>query len=124
MCSAMRVLIASCLFLSGTDVSIGWHLLLPNNLWNIAKLVFNYSRRPKLDVIKMPGDNKSVMGFNLIWLYSRLEQLRGIFDRLEALKLAPPHVGRVFAFEDMVTAMEFLQTGRSIGKVVVRIDHS
>ena len=41
----------------------------------------------QLDVLQLPGDNKSVMGFNLIWLYSKIEMLDVLYQQLESLKV-------------------------------------
>lgn len=72
----------------GANLTLGLHLLWPPNFWSVAKLVYGFLTRPKVDVIKLPGDNKSVMGFNLIWLYDRLPEMRRMLDRLQVSVLA------------------------------------
>lgn len=67
----------------------------------------------------MPGDNKAVAGFNLIWLYDRLDLLSSLYDKLEQLHLPAPLVGNVYSFGALPDALEFLQSGQSIGKVVL-----
>lgn len=42
--------------------------LSPANLRALWGLLTGYLTRPKLDVLRLAGDNKSVMGFNLIWM--------------------------------------------------------
>lgn len=70
----------------------------------------------------MPGDNKGVLGFNLIYLYGQLEVLTGLYERVEELDLEPPLVGRVFGFEQLPSALRYLQSGESVGKVVLSVD--
>lgn len=87
---------------------------------NYVRLALRYLRRPRIDPLQLISDNRSVMGFNLIWLWERLDQLPVAYDALDALIAAPPFVGRSFAFADAPAAMRYLQSGESIGKVVLR----
>lgn len=72
----------------------------------------------------MPGDNKGVVGFNLIWLYDRLDILADLYQQVDGLELDPPVVGRVFGFDQLKEALLYLQTGESVGKVVLSADPS
>ena len=36
------------------------------------RLAWQYLRRPQLDPISMIGDNKSIMAFNLIWMFDKV----------------------------------------------------
>ena len=61
-------------------------------------------RKPAVSPTDLPGKNKAVLGFNLIWLFDRTEEFRGeggIITRLMELwaELPPPHVGHVVPFE-------------------------
>lgn len=85
-------------------------------------LAWRYLRRPRIDPLQMISENRSVMGFNLIWLWDRLDQLAAGYDALDALILEPPLVGRRFAFADAHSALRHLQSGESIGKVVLLTD--
>lgn len=87
---------------------------------NMFKIAVKYLQRPKLDIMKMPKSNKSVMGFNLIWLYDRVATLQVVLDKLVALDLEPQHVGHVFEFDQMHEAIKLFRSGKSIGKVVVK----
>lgn len=89
---------------------------------NYATLAWRYLRRPRLDPIEMISENKSLMAFNLIWLWDRVEEMTRLVDEMMALNLAPPHVGRRFAFEDAHAALKFFQSGKSTGKVVLEND--
>ena len=86
---------------------------------NYLRLALRYLRRPRIDPLTMVSDNRSVMGFNLIWLWDRADQLMGAFDELESLVTEPPLVGRTVPFADAPAALRYLQSGESIGKVVL-----
>ena len=40
------------------------------------RLAWQYLRRPRLDPISMIGDNKSIMAFNLIWMFDKVIEHR------------------------------------------------
>lgn len=88
---------------------------------NYLKLLYYYLTRPKIDPQKMPEHNKSVMGFNLIWLYHRAELMHQLLGELSQLNLGKPHVGHTFEFQELKDAILKFQTGKTIGKVVVKV---
>ncbi len=90
---------------------------------NKLHLLWHFFTRPKVDPQRMVETNRAVLGFNLIWLYENAELLRSLLVELEALELAPPHVGHVFPFEQLPDAVRLFQTGKTVGKVVVVVDH-
>ncbi|MCE9499875.1 MAG: medium chain dehydrogenase/reductase family protein [Leptospira sp.] len=91
---------------------------------NFIKLAYNYLRRPFIDPLSMISENKSVMGFNLIWLWEKAEEFSEMIDKIKALNLKPPHIGRIFSFEDAIEALNFFKTGKSTGKIVLKIKKS
>ncbi|MEO6917131.1 MAG: zinc-binding dehydrogenase [Chitinophagaceae bacterium] len=86
---------------------------------NYLSLIWKYLRRPKIDPLRLPTQNKSLMGFNLIYLYEQTELMHEMLGKLQALDLKPQHIGHVFSFDEMHTAIKLFQRGESIGKVVV-----
>lgn len=88
---------------------------------NKLHLLKHWLSRPKIDPQKLPETNRGVLGFNLIWLYERAELMLRLLQEMEALNLAPPHVGHRFSFEKLPDAVRLFQTGKTIGKVVVEI---
>ncbi|MTI33228.1 synaptic vesicle VAT-1 family membrane protein [Xanthovirga aplysinae] len=88
---------------------------------NMLKLLWKYLRRPKVDPMKMPTDNKSVMGFNLIWLYEKADIMEKLLREIDDLQLDPPLVGHQFSFEELPAAIRLFQSGRTVGKVVVSV---
>ncbi len=63
--------------------------------------------------------NRSVMGFNLIWLWDQADRLPEAYAALERTCTEPPLVGRRFGFDEAPAAMRFLKSGESMGKVVL-----
>ena len=83
------------------------------------RLYWKYLRRPKIDPLRLPSQNKSLMGFNLIFLYEQTEMMHRMLAELQDLQLKPQHVGHVFPFEQMHDAIRLFQKGETVGKVVV-----
>lgn len=88
---------------------------------NRLKLFYRYLRRPRLDPLQMIADNRSVLGFNLIWLWSELELLAEGMTALETYYTYPPRIGQAFGFDAVPQAMRHLQSGASVGKIVVKV---
>ena len=89
---------------------------------NYLKLYWKYLRRPKIDPLRLPTQNKSLMGFNLIYLYEQTDLMHDMLNGLQSLELKPQHVGHVFGFKAMHEAIRLFQKGTTIGKVVVKVD--
>ena len=85
------------------------------------KVLFKYLTRPKVDPLSLSDKNRSVMGFNLIYLWDHPEELREMLIKIIDMNLKKPHIGKVFSFSHLVDALKYFQTGRSIGKVVVKV---
>jgi len=88
---------------------------------NYPKLLAKYLTRPKIDPQKMIEENKSILGFNLIWLFNEVEMMNDILRRLKELQLGNPVIGHTFTFEDLPQAIRLFQSGKTTGKVVVRV---
>ncbi len=61
------------------------------------------------------------MGFNLIYLWDKPDELRVMAEEVLVMNLEKPHIGKVFSFNHLKEALNYFQKGRSIGKVVVKI---
>jgi alcohol dehydrogenase len=88
---------------------------------NWLKLAARYLARPRIDPISMVSANKSVMGFNLIWLWEQSERLPEAYAALTPYITRPPYIGRRFPFSRAPDAIRYLQSGGSVGKVVLEI---
>lgn len=86
---------------------------------NRFRLGLRYLRRPRIDPLRMMSENRSVMAFNLIWLWEQADRLPKAYEALDGLILTPPFVGRRFSFDEAPAAMRYLQSGDSMGKVVL-----
>ena len=65
-----------------------------------------------------------VFGFNMIWLTDRVDLLTAELDEMldgGGLLARPPPVGAVFPFSQLPDALELLNSGTSVGKVVVEV---
>lgn len=83
--------------------------------------IIKYLLRPKYDVMEMISDNKSVLAFNLIWLWNEIPLLRELIVDMSEIKIDPPVVGHEFPFEEAHGAIECLRGGASIGKVILNL---
>lgn len=88
---------------------------------NIIKLLFKYLKRPKVDPQSMINYNKSVMGFNLIYLYEQAQLMAQILQEINALELKKPEIGNIFPFKSLHEAIYTFQSGKTQGKVVVTL---
>ena len=88
---------------------------------NYPKLIWKFLRRPKIDPLRLPTENKSLMGFNLIYLYEQTDMLHGLLQGLQALQLKPQFVGHVYPFGQMHEAIRLFQQGKTVGKVVLQV---
>ncbi|MBK1724359.1 hypothetical protein CKO23_19300 [Thiocystis violacea] len=88
---------------------------------NWRRLAWQFLRRPQLDPMTLIDKNRSVMGFNLIWLFERADRLPAAASAALALSAAPPHIGARFRFDELPRALRTLQGGRTTGKVIVEV---
>jgi NADPH:quinone reductase-like Zn-dependent oxidoreductase len=88
---------------------------------NYFKVFYKYLTRPKVDPLSLSNINKSVMGFNLIYLWDRPDELNNMAIEILRMNLKKPHIGKVFTLDKLIDALKYFQTGRSIGKVVIKV---
>jgi NADPH:quinone reductase-like Zn-dependent oxidoreductase len=86
---------------------------------NYLSLAFRYLFRPRIDPLSMITANKSVMAFNLIWLYERQQLMQSLLKEIDLLRLGPPLVGHQFGFDELPQALKLFKSGKTTGKVVV-----
>jgi alcohol dehydrogenase len=89
---------------------------------NYLTAAWKFLRRPKYDVMDMISDNKSVMAFNLIWLWQQVDYLTHLIQIMQDQVISAPHVGHEFLFENAHDAIHCLRKGNSMGKVVLLIN--
>lgn len=88
---------------------------------NYISLLFRYLFRPRVDPLTMIKSNKSVMAFNLIWIYEQKELMKEMLAEIEKLNLPAPRVGHRFDFSQMAEALALFQSGKTTGKVVLNL---
>lgn len=85
-------------------------------------MAIDYLKTPKFDPMKLTSQNKSVMGFNLSFLFNRKDLIReGIHNLIkwyEEGKIKAPQI-REFKFWEVALAHQYLQSGDSVGKIVL-----
>jgi alcohol dehydrogenase len=99
----------------------GAHFMTQSSRPNYLKVFLKYLTRPKVDPLSLSDKNRSVMGFNLIYLWDHPEELREMLFKIISMKLKKPHIGKVFSFDNLVDALKYFQSGKSIGKIDVKV---
>lgn len=108
----------------GKLVVYGFHTMLPRTGGkpNYLKLALNYLKTPKFSPLDLTTHNKSVLAFNLSFLFHRAEVLKEAMDVmlgwLSQGKLKPPHV-TTYKLHEVAKAHAALESGQSIGKLVL-----
>ncbi len=88
---------------------------------NYLKLISKYFTRPKIDVFKLIEQNRSVMAFNLIWLYENADYLKSLLNELIELDLERPIIGETYSFSNLIKAVKKFQSGNTVGKIVIKV---
>jgi NADPH:quinone reductase-like Zn-dependent oxidoreductase len=92
-----------------------------SNRPNYLVLLWKFLFRPRIDPLSMIPANKSVLGFNLIWLYERNVLLKEMLHEISKFALPPPLVGHRFPLAQLPAAISLFKSGKTIGKVVVTV---
>ncbi|MCW9066625.1 MAG: zinc-binding dehydrogenase [Ignavibacteriaceae bacterium] len=88
---------------------------------NYLNVLYRFLTRPKVDPLSLSNINKSVMGFNLIYLWDRPDELKRMSEKILSMNLDKPYIGKEFLFHNLIKALKYFQKGKSIGKVVVKV---
>jgi NADPH:quinone reductase-like Zn-dependent oxidoreductase len=89
---------------------------------NYLKLIWYYLKTPRFNPFDMTGANKTISGFNLIYLFDKVHLFRNIMKTLirwDTEGLIPSMPITPFPFEDVVSAHQAIESGRSVGKLVL-----
>lgn len=109
---------------SGRLVIYGFHSMMPKQggrpSW--GKLAVDWVRTPRFNPLQLTNDNKSVMAFNLSYLFERLdildEAMTDLFSWLRTGRIWPHTVERIPFFE-VAEAHRKIESGRTVGKLVL-----
>lgn len=88
---------------------------------NYLNVLYKFLTRPKVDPLALSNINKSVMGFNLIYLWDRPDDLQKMAEEILKLNLNNPFIGKVFSFNHLLDGLRYFQKGKNIGKVIVKV---
>ena len=88
---------------------------------NYLNVLYKFLTRPKIDPLALSNINKSVMGFNLIYLWDRPDDLQKMAEEILKLNLNKPFIGKVFSFNHLLDGLRYFQKGKNIGKVIVKV---
>jgi NADPH:quinone reductase-like Zn-dependent oxidoreductase len=108
----------------GRLVVYGFHTMLPRTggrpSWR--KLALDYLRTPRWSPLRLTNENKSVLAFNLSYLFARKEVLAEGMEKLLAWvdegKIVSPRV-TAFPLADVAEAHRALESGKTVGKLVL-----
>lgn len=109
---------------TGKLVIYGFHTMLPKSggRLNWPKLVWGWLKTPRFNPIDLPNQNKSIVSFNLSFLFNRRDLLEeGMADMLRWIgegKLTPP-VTRIFPLAQAAEAHKAIESGQSVGKLIL-----
>ena len=109
---------------TGKLVVYGFHSMLPRRggVPSRLRLALDYLRTPRFDPFRMTGENRSVMGFNLSYLFDRQEFLQtamnDLLAKFERGLLRLPAV-TPYPFEEAARAHCDLESGQTVGKLVL-----
>lgn len=109
---------------TGRLVIYGFHSMLPKQGgrpdW--LKLAWSWLRTPRFDPLKLTNDNRSVMAFNLSYLFERRELLEEGMERvlgwIHEGRLRLPEVTR-YPVDRVADAHAALESGQTVGKLVL-----
>ena len=110
----------------GRLIVYGFHSILPRGRGkpSLAELALGWLRTPRFDPLRMTGDNRSVMAFNLSYMFDRAELLSEAMSQLLGWvadgSLRAPAI-TAFPFERVADAHRALESGSTTGKLVLEV---
>ena len=109
---------------AGKLVIYGFHTMLPKKGGkpNWPKLALDWLRTPRFNPLDLTNDSKSVLAFNLSYLFDRTDLLErfvaDLHEWIEEGKIQAPPVTE-YAFEDVAKAHADIESGMTVGKLVL-----
>ena len=115
----------------GKLVIYGFHTMAPKSgllsLFGWLLMIYKYLRSPKFTPLDMVANNRSLLAFNLSFLFTREDLIPQIMEYLiKWIEDGRLKVAKVTTFDiwEIGKAHQLLQTGKTIGKVVIRTAHN
>jgi len=112
---------------SGKLVTYGFHSMLSirKGVPNYFKLIYEYFRVPRFSPLNMTRDNKSLIAFNLSYLFHRMDLLKDSMQDLMqwvAEGKIQASALQTYPFEDVADAHRALESGKTVGKLILKFD--
>ena len=110
----------------GKLVVYGFHSMLPRRggIPHRLRLAWDYWRTPRFSPFSLTTHNRSVLGFNLSFLFDRTQTLqqglRQLLQWLDEGRLTAPQV-TTYPFERVADAHRDLESGQTVGKLVLEV---
>lgn len=109
---------------TGKLMSYGFHSMLPRTGGHIryVKAALGWLNLPRFNPLRLTNDNKSIIAFNLSFLFERKDLLReALADLLKWLEDGKIHSPQVSSFRmsEVAQAHAKLESGSSVGKLVL-----
>jgi NADPH:quinone reductase-like Zn-dependent oxidoreductase len=108
----------------GRLVVYGFHTMMPKKGGrpNYAKLAYDWVRTPRYNPLDLVNENKSVLAFNLSYLFHEVEVMAEGMDALlkwveEGRVKAPPV--KTYPLENVAQAHRDIESGTTVGKLVL-----
>ena len=109
---------------AGKLVVYGFHSMMPKRggrpSW--PKLALDYVRTPRFSPLQMTNESRSVLAFNLSYLFDRIELLHEALGQIAGWlaegRVRPPSVTE-YPLEDVARAHRDIESGRTVGKLVL-----
>jgi NADPH:quinone reductase-like Zn-dependent oxidoreductase len=114
---------------SGKLVSYGFHSMLSTHggVANYLKLLWQYLRVPRWSPLNMTQQNKSLIAFNLSFLFHRRdllqEAMQDLIKWVEEGKIKAPAI-QPYSFEQVAEAHRALESGTTVGKLILKFNSS
>ena len=112
---------------TGKLVAYGFHSMLSKKggLARHFKLFYEYLKVPRFNPLNMTGDNKSLIAFNLSYLFHRAdlldEAMQALLKWVAQGKINPPPL-QSFAYDKVADAHRALESGTTVGKLILKFE--
>ena len=113
----------------GKLIAYGFHTMLPKDrgTLNWPKLIFNYLKTPRFNPISMTEQSKSLVTFNLSFLFKEhdilSEAMKDIINWIEQEEISPPKI-TTYSFSEIGKAHRDIESGNTVGKLVIKTPFS
>ena len=113
----------------GSIVTYGFHTMLPHsqtfgrlNILDWIRMGINYIKTPSFSPLKLVGDNKSIYGFNLSFLFGNKYLMQsGMANVIPWIENGSIKVAKInkYKMENVKDAHRDIQSGNTVGKLVL-----